>query len=109
MFQNNKNNSDISRNLKLIEILKCELLSAVSELFQTMIKSAKESKDAAVDCLVDIILITYTLGKRMGYDYSKIDKKMEEKIKTSILQEHHLEKWYGDLSELKEHLTRRRE
>ena len=41
MFQNNKNNSDIGRNLKMIDFLKCELLNTVALLFETMIKGLK--------------------------------------------------------------------
>lgn len=105
MFQNNKNNGDISKNLKMIDFLKCELLNTVALLFETMIKGLKNSQELVLECLVNILLVTYTLGKRMGFDYKLLDKKLEEKIKISILEEHHLEKWYGDLSSLNEHLN----
>jgi len=33
-----------------------------------------------------------------------IDKKVQDKARLHILEEHHLEKWYGDLSSLHQHL-----
>lgn len=105
MFQNNKNNSEISRNIKMIDFLKCELLNTVALLFETMIKGLKNSQELVIECLANILLSTYVLGKRLGFDYRLLDKKLEEKIKLSILEEHHLETWYGDLSSLSEHIN----
>ncbi|SDL14680.1 MazG-like family protein [Natronincola ferrireducens] len=105
MFEGNKNNKDIGKNLKMVEFLKCELLNTIALLFETMVKGLKNSQELVLECLVNILLVTYTLGKRLGFDYSTLDRKLEEKIKTSILEEHHLEKWYGDLSSLNEHLN----
>lgn len=103
MAQNS--NNDIGKNLKMIDFLKCELLNTIALLFETMIKGLKNSQELVLECLVNILLATYTLGKRLGFDYKLLDKKLEEKIKISILEEHHLEKWYGDLSSLNEHLN----
>lgn len=105
MFENNKINNDISRNLKMIDFLKCEVLNTVALLFETMIKGVKNSQELVLECLVNLLLVTYTLGRRLGFDYHTIDKNLEEKLKISILEEHHLEKWYGDLSDSKEHLN----
>ncbi|ARE89807.1 MazG-like family protein [Clostridium formicaceticum] len=106
MAQNN--NNDISRNLKMIDFLKCELLNTIALLFETMIKGVKNSQELVVECLVNLLLATYTLGRRLGFDYDMLDKKLQDKIKTSILEEHHLEKWYGDLSELNQHISNHR-
>ncbi|SET01961.1 MazG-like family protein [Natronincola peptidivorans] len=105
MLQNNKTNNDIGKNLKVIEFLKCELLNTVALLFETMMKGLKNSQELVLECLVNLLLVTYTLGKRAGFDYELLDRKLEEKIKVSILEEHHLEKWYGDLSSLNEHIN----
>ncbi len=102
MFGGNK---DIGRNLKIIDFLKCELLNTVALLFETMIKGIKNSQELILECLTNILLVTYVLGKRLGFDYLVLDKKLEEKIKLSVLEDHHLETWYGDLSNLKDHLN----
>lgn len=106
MFETNKDNNDISRNLKIIDFLKCEVLNTVALLFETMVRGVRNSQEVVLECIVNLLLVTYTLGRRLGFDYSTIDNSLEEKLKISILEEHHLEQWYGDLSDLKEHLNR---
>lgn len=106
MFDFQKNNVDISRNIKMIEFLKCELLNSVSAVFEALYKGAKDGQQMAVEGLANIILVTYSLGKRLGIDYETIDKKVQEKARLHIIEEHHLEKWYGDLSSLNQHLKK---
>lgn len=105
MFEDIENTNEIGKNLKIIEFLKCELLNTVALLFETMIKGLKSSQELIIECLTNILLVTYVLGNRLGCDYALMDKKLEEKIKLSILEEHNLETWYGDLSSLNEHLN----
>lgn len=104
MFEVGKNNVDIGRNIKMIDFLKCELLSSVSLVFEALFKGAKEGQQTLVEGLANIILVTYSLGKRLGVDYEVIDKKVQEKARLHILEDHHLEKWYGDLSSLSRHI-----
>lgn len=99
-----KDNVDIGRNIKMIEFLKCELLNSVSAVFEALFKGSKEGQQMIIEGLSNIILVTYSLAKRLGIDYSSIDKKVQEKTRLHILEEHHLEKWYGDLSSLHQHL-----
>ncbi len=108
MFKGSKNAGDIGKNLKLIDFLKCELLNSVALLFETMIKGVKSSQELVIECLTNILLVTYVLGRRLGFDYATLDRALEEKIKLGVLEEHHLETWYGDLSDLKEHINNHR-
>ncbi|WP_026476783.1 MazG-like family protein [Alkaliphilus transvaalensis] len=103
----NRNNIDIGRNIKMIEFLKCELLNSIAILFDTLTKGAKQGKDTVIEVLANIIMVTYSLGKRLGLDYREIDKKVQEMAKLHMLEEHHLEKWYGDLSSLNQYLKNR--
>ncbi|KAB3530307.1 hypothetical protein F8154_14040 [Alkaliphilus pronyensis] len=99
-----KNNIDIGKNIKMIEFLKCELLNSTAMLFETMIKGVRNGQEELLEVLANIILVTYSLGKRIGIDYSAIDKKVQEKAKLHMLQDHHLEKWYGELTSLNQHI-----
>lgn len=99
-----KDNVDISRSIKIIEFLKCELLNSVSAVFEALFKGTKEGQQMIIEGLANIILVTYSLARRLGIEYSSIDKKVKEKARLHILEEHHLEKWYGDLSSLYQHL-----
>jgi hypothetical protein len=96
---------DITRNLKMIEWLKSQLLQEVALLFKNMLQGAKEEAREAIGDAVSSIMITgYLLAKRLGITYQVIDLKMSKKIKLGITQEHDMEKYYGDLSELSRHL-----
>jgi len=100
---------DITKNVRLVEWLKSELLASIAELFKLLITGAKISQEALADCLANIILVSYLLGKRLGVHFAVIDKKVEEKIRLGILEEHDVEKNYGDLSDLSQHIKGSRE
>ncbi len=99
-----KDGVDIGRSIKIIGFLKCELLNSVSAVFEAIYRGSKEGQQMILEGLANIILVTYSLAKRLGIEYSSIDKKVREKARLHILEEHHLEKWYGDLSSLYQHL-----
>jgi len=96
---------DITRNIKLIEWLKSELLTDIANLFKVLVNGMKdEVHDAVSDSLSNIILICYLLGRRLGISYNSIELKIESKIKLGLVERHDVEKYYGDLSELSKHL-----
>ncbi len=100
---------DIAKNIGHIEWLKSELLSSVSRVFTLLTNGIKGTQDALIDCLANIILISYLLGRRLGIHYGVIDKRIGEKIRLGILEEHDIETEYGDLSMLSEHFRQIRE
>jgi len=93
----NTRDVDITKNLKVIDWLKAELVSSVGALFKAMVKG---SEDFILDCITGIIITTYVLGKRLGITYSRIDLSIKTQLKDSVAKEHQVEKWYGDLSGL---------
>ncbi len=100
----NSTEGSITKNLKIIEWLKTELLSNISLLFKIMVE---QSEDKLLDILTNIIMSTYLLAKRLGYSFNRVDRKLEKKIESNINNKHQIEAWYGDLSELLEHLKDR--
>lgn len=97
---------DITRNIRLIEWLKSELLTDVANLFKSLAKGMREEVyDTVADTLANIILIAYLIGKRLGMGYSAIESKIESKIKLGLIENHDVEKYYGDLSELSKHMN----
>lgn len=97
---------DITRNIKLIEWLKSELLTDIANLFKMLVNGIKEDVyDMTSDTLANIILISYLLGRRLGLSYNAIEMKIENKIKLGLVENHDVEKYYGDLSELAKHLN----
>ncbi len=97
---------DITRNIKIIEWLKSELLTDIAGLFKILVNGVKEEvHDTVSDRLSNLILISYLLGKRLGISYNAIEIKIENKIKLGLIENHDVEKHYGDLTELSKHLN----
>lgn len=99
---------NVTKNIRMIEWCKCELLAGVSSLFELCFKGIKASQDAILDVLANIIMVSYLTGKRLGVNYSEIDKKLESKLKLGIIEEHEAEKWFGDLSHLSQYIKNNR-
>lgn len=92
---------DIATHLKVVEWLKAELLDSVAILFRSLLKNGS---DATSDALATIIIVAYTLGRRVGISFQAIDMRLRYKLNTSINEAHEIEQWYGDLSELQKYL-----
>ncbi len=100
-------NSDITKNVKLIEWMKKEIIMSIGDLYDLIFKGAKPLDEALQDTLANIIMMTYLLGKRLGVNFRDIDYQIDKKIKQGIKEDHSVESWYGDLSNLKTHLDKR--
>ena len=96
--------SDITKNIKIMEWMKTELILSIGDLFNLIFKGVKPLDETLQDTLANIIMITYLLGKRLGIGFNEIDYKIKEKIKIGIDENHSVESWYGDLSNLKKHM-----
>ena len=100
-------NSDVTKNVKIIEWMKKELILSVGDVFDLIFKGVKPLDEALQDTLANIIMITYLLAKRLGISFSEIDYKIKEKIRIGIDKNHSVESWYGDFSNLKKHMENR--
>ena len=100
-------NSDVTKNVKIIEWMKKELILSVGDVFDLIFKGVKPLDEALQHTLANIIIITYLLAKRLGISFSEIDYKIKEKIRIGIDQNHGVESWYGDFSNLKKHMENR--
>ena len=99
--------SNITKNVKIIEWIKNEILINVSNLFNLIFKGVKPIDDKLQNALANIIMLTYLLGKRLGVSFHEIDYKIKEKSRELIKEEHSIETWFGDLSKLEEHIDNR--
>lgn len=86
-------NSDVTKNVKIIEWMKKELILSVGDVFDLIFKGVKPLDEALQDTLANIIMITYLLAKRLGISFSEIDYKIKEKIRIGIDQNHSVESW----------------
>ena len=83
--------SDITKNVKIIEWIKNEILISVSDLFNLIFKGVKPIDDKLQNTLANIIMLTYLLGKRLGISFDEIDYKIKEKSRQGIKEEHSIE------------------
>lgn len=92
-----KNEFDIAKNIKIIDWLKAEMIGSVSNLFKAMLKG---TEDLVVDALAGVILTAYLLAKRLGISFSRVDLKIESKLRQNIDDGHEVETWFGDITSL---------
>jgi len=95
----------IARNMKTIEWLKAELLGGNADLFKALVSN---EEDVVQESLANIIIAAFVLGRHLGVSYSRLGTKIESKIKANVAQEHEIEKWYGDFSDLLDYLGARK-
>ena len=100
----NNKDIDIVKNMKTIEWLKSELLTNVAYLHRIFVDSEENSKDNLEDTISNIIMESYVLARRLGISYEDIDSNLRENIRLNLIEEHKIERWYGDLSQLLEHI-----
>lgn len=97
MFPSPNQESGIAKNIRIIEWLKADILSSMAALFKAMVKGSEER---IIDALASLVISAYVLGRRLGINFSRLDLKVESKLRQSIDDNHEVERWYGDLSEL---------
>lgn len=105
MFPSPNQDSGIAKNIRVIEWLKADILSSLAALFKAMVKGSEER---LLDALASLLITTYVLGRRLGINFSRLDIKVESKLRQSIDENHEVERWYGDLSELLQYQTEKK-
>lgn len=93
---------DITRNIRVMEWLKTELVGTVSALFKAMLKNSEE---AIEDALASTVVTVYVMARRMGINFAQLDITVESKLRNAIKEKHEVEDWYGDLTALLKYKT----
>jgi hypothetical protein len=102
----NEREIDITKNIKIIESLKCELLSDISQLYTSMSEYSTSESAERDDILANMIMITYMLSKRLGISYQALDMKILNKLKLGIIENDN--EWYLELVALSKHIEKSR-
>lgn len=105
----NNKDIDIVKNMKTVEWLKSEILTNIAYLHKIFVDTEENSKENIEDTISNIIMESYVLGKRLGISFNDMDSTLKENIRLNLIQEHKIERWYGDLSSLLEHIETTRE
>ena len=97
---------DITRNIKIIEGLKSQILTEIAALFRSLVSGFKEdAREEIGDAISNMIIIAFLLAKRLGVTYNSIGLKIQNKIRNGIINEQEEEKYYGDLTELAQYIN----
>lgn len=100
---------DIIKNMRTVEWLKAQLLQTIANLYSTLAHGEENTRENLEDSISNVILESLLLGKRLGLSYENIDKALKENIKINLIEEHKIERWYGDLSSLLEYLNQQKD
>ncbi len=92
-----KDDTGIAKNVHAIEWLKTEITRQLGSLFRALM-TARE--DAVVDCMAAIASCCYLLARRLGISFSRVDARIDQRLRSAVRDDHQLETWYGDLSAL---------
>ena len=94
---------DVVKGLKAIEELKVELLKA-QYTFQQGTVSGSDTE--MIQGLADLVAISYLLTRRMGFDFSKLDRSLMQRLEEWKTQNKlKLETQWGDVSLLLSYLA----
>lgn len=94
---------DITKNIRLAEFLKGDIIGGASELYKRMANNA-DSRDVA-EAIADIIIKAYLLSDTLGIGYGIVDMKMKELLKRN--EEDYADAF--DLSALLRHINMSRD
>lgn len=71
----------ITKTIKTIEALKCELLSNIAKLFSALVDGTKESMQKTVlSSTINIIIFSYYLAKRLGIGYEQVNAEIIDNL-----------------------------
>ena len=100
---------DIIKNMKTVEWLKAQLLNTVANLYTTLANGEENTRENLEDIISNLILESLLLGKRLGLNYESIESALRDNIKLNLIEEHKIERWYGDLSILLEFIDKHKD
>lgn len=100
---------DIIKNMKTIEWLKAQILNTIGSLYTTLASGEENTKENLEDIISNLMLNSLLLGRRLGLDYKGIESALRDNIKINLIEEHKIERWYGDLSELLEFIDKHKD
>lgn len=103
-MSSNSPDINIAKSVRTIEWIKAEIVSGIGALFKALVKNNEEM---ILDSLAGLVMGCYFLGKRLSIPFSTLDAKIAERLESSQLQEHEIEEWYGDVSNLEHYFKER--
>ena len=75
----------ITKNIKMIEILKCQILNGVADLHTSLINSVDNAQRTEI--FADLVILIYILSNRLGIASNELENKIIKKLKIGVLDE----------------------
>ena len=95
---------DITKNIRLIELLKSDMLTQLAGIFEELLRPGPLSQREAR--LSKLIISCYVLSKRIGCSYDQLDEKITDILRLNLLENKMIGD-KGDFSELLKHIENR--
>lgn len=97
---------NLTANIRAIDMIKSEILCEVARLYSELSDFDGNSLYERVsDSVATIIAMDYILARRIGLEFSDIDRKITELTKIAQENNHELEEAFSDMSELERYVT----
>ncbi len=103
------NEFDITKNIKIIEWLKSELLESTSSLYKSMLQTSEVDNAERSEILANMTILIYILSDRLGISYNTLDLKVLNKLKLGILDEENNKDFNNDFKQLSRHIDKNRD
>lgn len=94
---------DIAGTLRIIEMLKSQMLMDVAQLFSDLSEPNRNSTIERGDLLADIVILSYLLSKKLGISHQQIDRRIINKTRLGLVESDSADRWHKELSELLKH------
>ena len=99
---------DITKNIKMIESLQCQLLSLLSQLFNSMQDTKAQPRERA-EILANMEIMTYLLADRLGISPQALDQRVLSRLKLGLAEEGASEDWSRALLGIYRHIDKQRD
>ena len=93
--------------LKTSELVICSLFASLTAIL-TQISIPLPAVPLTMQIFA-VALCGLVLGKRLGLSYEGIEAALRDNIKLNLIEEHKIERWYGDLSILLEFIDQHKD
>lgn len=99
---------DITKNIKMIEGLQCQILSLIAQLFSSM-QDTKATNRERTEILANMEIMTYLLADKLGVLPQALDQRVLNRLKLGMAEGDSNDDWNRALLGIYRHIDKSRE
>lgn len=84
-MDNLNNQLDVTKNIKVIEVLKCQILNGVADLHNNLRTTSSDNLER-LEIFADLIILNYILANRLGFSPETLEVKINKKLRIGTLE-----------------------